>query len=206
MKTLYEFIGAAPDAAPEVISKRIENTRLHLQQIGRITEGDNTDRLRQAKAVLLNPTERARYDRKLAVENPVQGDTTQPQKKQARGKHTSTVSVIVLVVLVAGFIAGVLLYYDWDNLVHWPDGVYLVSNATGEVSAVLVTYEGQHDFSNGRLMTAYEVKILNTGKYRWLGVKQLHAEFSKGSPAPPSVWKEPGNNAGGRNPKKSSPR
>jgi len=191
MVTLYEFIRAAHDAEPAVIAKLIQDTRLRLQQSGRLNENNNADRLREAKDILLNPTKRAEYDKKLELTNLLREGATQFHGKRVQKKRTSTLSVVMLIVIVAGFIAGVILYSTWDNLVHWPNGVYLVSNATGEVSAVLVAYEGRHKFSKGRVMAAYEIKVLNSGKFRWLGVKQLRAEFSKGSPAPQKLWKKP---------------
>lgn len=192
MNTLYEFIGAAHDAEPAVISKLIQNTRRRLQQSGRLNENNNANRLREAKDILLDPTKRAEYDRKLKLTNLLRKDATRFHGKQVQKKRISTLSVVMLIVIVASFITGAILYSTWDNLVHWPSGVYLVSNATGEVSAVLVAYEGQHEFSKGRVMAAYEIKVLRSGKFRWLGAKQLRAEFRKGSPAPQKLWKKTG--------------
>ncbi len=191
MEDLYKFIGAKPNAPQKKIQECIERTRTRLRQTAEINEEEPANNLRRAEQVLLDPELRREYNRRLGLNNapaPAPAEevkqVTSPAVDAARRKQASVLGLLILV------FATILVIHYWDRIHPWPIGIYLRDSRTGSQSAVLVGYTSSHLFPNGNHQPAYQVKMLADGQLRWVSVKQLHAEFNAGTPAPPSKREE----------------
>lgn len=190
MPSLYEFIGARPDASLDEIQKRLSETEVRLKQTGEIYNEKYERLLHQVKHTLLDPEARREYDKKFGFaraavakkKSPLGGVTISP------GLQSKILKGAALILLVAA-LAGFWIWRQWDSLKPWPVGSYLRSTATGQVTAVLIDRTEGYTFRNGKVGTAYRVKMLDTGELRWVGPGQLHAEFRLGGKAPASELK-----------------
>jgi hypothetical protein len=189
LANLYEFIGAKPNAPQTEIQKCIERTRTRLRQTGGIHEKETADDLRKAEQVLLNPEIRREYDKRLGLNNipPPAEEVRQVRLPHSGASHGKQIALLGLLFVV---FAAILAFHYWDRIHPWPTGIYLRDFRTGSQTAVLVGYTSSRLFPDGNHRPAYQVKMLANGRLRWVTVKQLHAEFNAGPPAPPSEREE----------------
>ena len=190
MPSLYEFIGARPDASLDEIQKRLSETEVRLKQTGEIYNEKYERLLHQVKHTLLDPEARREYDKKFGFARAAVAKKKSPLGRVtiSPGLQSKIIKGAALVLLVAA-LAGFWIWRQWDSLQPWPVGSYLRSTATGQVTAVLIDRTEGYTFRNGKVGTAYRVKMLDTGELRWVGPGQLHAEFRLGSKAPASELK-----------------
>lgn len=182
MKTLYDFIGARPNATEEQLRLLVEQTRVRLKQTGAWYKDDNEILFRQAEEVLLDPQAREAYNQEQGIipAPPQVGSRPTAHRRPKRGASTGQVVLLALLALV---LVGILGFFSWDRFSQWPTGVYLKDPGSGKRVAVLVSRTTDHVFPDGVHRRACEVKILATGERRWMGEKQLRAEFDRGENA-----------------------
>jgi hypothetical protein len=190
MPSLYDFIGAKPDASREDIARRLSETEVRLKQTGEIYNEKYERLLHQARHVLLDPEARREYDKKFGFAKAAAAKRKPPvlALKISPSLKSKIIRISLLALLIA-VLAGVWTWRQWDTLKPWPVGSYLRSSATGQITAVLVERTDGYRFRNGKVGTAYRVKMLDSGELRWVGAGQLHAEFRLGAMAPPSERK-----------------
>ena len=190
MPSLYEFIGARPDASLEEIQKRVKETEVRLKQTGEIYTEKYERLLHQARHTLLDPEARREYDKKFGFVKAA-GAKKAPRALAVKISPGLKSKIIRIALLVAalGALAGFWIWKQRDALQTWPVGNYLRSRTNGQITAVLVERTDGYTFRNGKVGTAYRVKMLDTGELRWVGTGQLSAEFTLGSTAPPAERK-----------------
>lgn len=182
MKTLYDFIGAKPSATEEQLRLLVEQTRVRLKQTGAWYKDDNEILFRRAEEILLDPEAREAYNQEQGIVPGPSQVAQHPTAYRRPKRRTSTGQVVVLALLVV-VLAGILGFFAWDRFSQWPTGVYLKDPGSGKRVAVLVGRTPDHLFPDGVHRPACEVKDLATGERRWMGEKQLRAEYDRGENA-----------------------
>ncbi len=183
MKTLYDFIGARPNATDEQLRLLIEQTRVRLKQTGAWYRDENEVTFRQAEEILLNPEAREAYNKEHGiVPGPplVAGAPVAYRKKRRQKSNVGQYAVLALLLVV---LAGILGFFAWQRFSVWPAGIYLKDPKSGARVAVLVGRESDHAFPNGTRGPACQIKNLDTGERKWISEKQLTADFDRGDQA-----------------------